>query len=193
MAEVEEEAPSKGGLIKIILMVLVVLLIAVGSALGALFFTGFFDEKEADAAEEAIAELEAEIEETDAVQIPEKVSKETAEEEKFKPTYYTFDKAFVANVAGSRKVMQITVAVMTYYDERVLTAIEDHKFAIQSAVLDRLRMVTEAELREEDFRRDLRRDLQEDLTIIMNEVLEKFEEFKFAGIEEVYFIGFVVQ
>ena len=189
MAEVEEEASSKGGLIKIILMVLVILLIAVGSALGALFFTGFFEEKEADAAEEAIAELEAEIEETDVVQMPEKVSKETAEEEKFKPTYYTFDKPFVANVAGSRKVMQITVAVMTYYDERVLTAIEDHKFAIQSAVLDRLRMVTEAELREEDFRRDL----QEDLTIIMNEVLEKFEEFKFAGIEEVYFIGFVVQ
>ena len=53
MAEVEEEAPSKGGLIKIILMVLVVLLIAVGSAMGALFFTGFFEEKEADAAEEA--------------------------------------------------------------------------------------------------------------------------------------------
>jgi hypothetical protein len=24
-------------------------------------------------------------------------------------------------------------------------------------------------------------------------VLEKFEEFKFAGVEEVYFIGFVVQ
>ena len=123
MAEVEEEAPAKGGLIKIILMVVVVLLIAVGSALGALFFTGFFDEKEADAAEEAIAELEAEIEGTDAVQMPEKVSKETAEEEKFKPTYYTFDQPFVANVAGSRKVMQITVAVMTYYDERVLTAI----------------------------------------------------------------------
>ena len=150
MAEVEEEAPAKGGLIKIILMVVVVLLIAVGSALGAFFFTGFFDEKEADAAEEAIAELEAEIEGTDAVQMPEKVSKETAEEEKFKPTYYTFDQPFVANVAGSRKVMQITVAVMTYYDEP-LTAIEDHKFAIQSAVLDRLRMVTEAELREENF------------------------------------------
>ena len=94
MAEVEEEAPAKGGLIKIILMVVVVLLIAVGSALGALFFTGFFDEKEADAAEEAIAELEAEIEGTDAVQMPEKVSKETAEEEKFKPTYYTFDQPF---------------------------------------------------------------------------------------------------
>jgi flagellar FliL protein len=95
----------------------------------------------------------------------------------------------VANVAGSRKVMQVTVAVMTYYDERVVTAIGDHKFAIQSAVLDRLRMVSETQLREENFRRDL----QEELALIMNEVLEKFEEFKFAGIEEVYFIGFVVQ
>ncbi|NCF45716.1 MAG: flagellar protein [Proteobacteria bacterium] len=189
MAEVEEQAPSKGGLLKIILLVLAILLVAVGSALGALFFTGFFDAKEADAAEEAIAELEAEIEGTESIQMPEKVAKETAEEEKFKPTYYTFDQPFVANVAGSRKVMQVTVAVMTYYDERVVTAIGDHKFAIQSAVLDRLRMVTEAQLREENFRRDL----QEELTLIMNEVLEKFEEFKFAGIEEVYFIGFVVQ
>ncbi len=189
MAEVEEEAPSKGGLIKIILIVLVVLLVGVASALGALFFTGFFDEKEADAAEEAIAELEAEIEGTDAIQGPEKVAKETEEEEKFKPTYYTFDQPFVANVAGSRKVMQVTIAVMTYYDERVVTAIGDHKFAIQSAVLDRLRMVTENQLREENFRTDL----QEELTVIMNSVLEKFEEFKFAGIEEVYFIGFVVQ
>lgn len=189
MAEVEEEAPSKGGLIKIILLVLVVLLVAVGSAMGALFFTGFFDEKEADAAEEAIAELEAEIEGTETIQTPERVSKETAEDEKFKPTYYTFDAPFVANVAGSRKVMQVTVAVMTYYDERVVTAIGDHKFAIQSAVLDRLRLVTEAELREENFRRDL----QEELALIMNEVLEKFEEFKFAGVEEVYFVGFVVQ
>ena len=50
-------------------------------------------------------------------------------------------------------------------------------------------MVTEAELREENFGATSK----EDLTIIMNEVLEKFEEFKFAGIEEVYFIGFVVR
>jgi flagellar basal body-associated protein FliL len=50
-------------------------------------------------------------------------------------------------------------------------------------------MVTENQLREENFRTDL----QEELTVIMNSVLEKFEEFKFAGIEEVYFIGFVVQ
>ena len=35
MAEVEEQAPSKGGLLKIILLVLAIFLVAVGSALGA--------------------------------------------------------------------------------------------------------------------------------------------------------------
>jgi flagellar FliL protein len=189
MAEVEEEAPSKGGLLKIILIVVVVLLVGLGSALGALFFTGFFDEKEADAAEEAIAELEAEIEDTEAAQTPELVSKEMVEEDKFNPTYKSFSEPYVANVAGSRKVMQVSLAVMTYYDTRVTEAIDKHEFAIRAAVLDRMRLVTETQLREPEFRRDL----QEELTLIMNEVLEKFENFKFAGIEEVYFTSFVVQ
>ena len=189
MAEVEEEAPSKGGLIKIILVILVVLLVAVGSAVGALFFTGFFDEKEADAAEEAIAELEAEIEGTDAMQMPEIVSKDVVEEEKFKPTYKDFPQPFVANIVGSRKVMQVTLAVMTYYGDKVTTKVDEHEFAIRSAVLDRLRLVSEAELREENFRRDL----QEELALIMNETLEQFENYNFAAIESVYFIGFVVQ
>ena len=73
MAEVEDVEPSggKGGLIKIILVVLLVLIVAIGSALGSLFFTGFFDAPEEDAAEMAIAELEAEIENTEALQQPE--------------------------------------------------------------------------------------------------------------------------
>ena len=189
MAEVQEEPSSKGGLIKTILIILIVLLVAVGSALGALFFTGFFEGKEADAAEEAIAELEAEIEGTDAMQTPEAVSKEVVEEEKFKPTYKDFPQPFVANIVGSRKVMQVTLAVMTYYGEKVTAKVDEHEFAIRSAVLDRLRLVSEAELREENFRRDL----QEELALIMNETLEQFESYNFAAIESVYFIGFVVQ
>ncbi len=189
MAEVEEEVKSGGGLVKIILIVLVVLLVGVLSALGALFFTGFFDQAEADAAEQAIAELEADIEETEAVQEPEKVAKEMAEEEQFKPAYHSFPTPFIANVSQSRKVMQVSLAIMTYYDDRVLTAIADHDFAIRAAILDRLRMVREEELVEADFRRNL----QEDLALIINEVLEKFEAFKFAAVEEVYFTAFVVQ
>ena len=68
MAEVEdvEASGGKGGLIKIILIVLLVLIVAIGSALGSLFVTGFFDAPEEDAAEQAIAELEAEIENTES-------------------------------------------------------------------------------------------------------------------------------
>jgi len=189
MAEVEEEAPSKGGLIKIILIILIVLLVAVGSALGALFFTGFFDEKEADAAEEAIAELEAEIEGTDAMQMPETVSKDVVEEEKFKPTYKDFPQPFVAQHCRLSQGHAGHPRVMTYYGEKVTTKIDEHEFAIRSAVLDRLRLVSEAELREENFRRDL----QEELALIMNETLEQFENYNFAAVESVYFIGFVVQ
>jgi flagellar basal body-associated protein FliL len=50
-------------------------------------------------------------------------------------------------------------------------------------------MISETEIKEPEFRREL----AEDLTLVINEVLEKFEEFKFAGVEEVYFTGFVVQ
>ncbi len=191
MAEVEdvEASGGKGGLIKIILIVLLVLIVAIGSALGSLFVTGFFDAPEEDAAEQAIAELEAEIENTESAQQPERVAKETPEEEKFKPAYHSFSAPFVANVMNSRKVLQVSLAIMTYYDERVITAITTHELAITSAILDRLRMISETEIKEPEFRREL----AEDLTLVINEVLEKFEEFKFAGVEEVYFTGFVVQ
>ena len=111
------------------------------------------------------------------------------DEEKFKPAYHSFSAPFVANVMNSRKVLQISLAIMTYYDERVITAITTHELAITSSILDRLRMITEGEIKDPDFRREL----AEDLTLVINEVLEKFEEFKFAGVEEVYFTGFVVQ
>ena len=63
MAEVEdiepEEEKSGGGMLKIILGVLLVLLVGVGSVLGTLFFVGFFEDKhEGEQAEEAIAALQ---------------------------------------------------------------------------------------------------------------------------------------
>ena len=54
-------------------------------------------------------------------------------------------------------------------------------------------MVLYKKLGPKKLEHDFRRELAEDLTLVINEVLEKFEEFKFAGVEEVYFTGFVVQ
>ena len=41
----DDDEKSGGGLLKIILIVLVVLLLMVGTAVGTMFATGFFDEK----------------------------------------------------------------------------------------------------------------------------------------------------
>jgi flagellar FliL protein len=50
-----------------------------------------------------------------------------------------------------------------------------------------LRQTTEAELARSDFRKNL----AEKLKVVMNEVLEKNEDF--GGIEDVFFTSFVVQ
>ena len=50
MSEVETEDAEggKGGILKILLIVVAVLVLVAGSILGTLFFTGFFDEKPVD-------------------------------------------------------------------------------------------------------------------------------------------------
>ena len=88
-----------------------------------------------------------------------------------------------------RSVSTLGPCPLTLAGLQRLQKIDEHEFAIRSAVLDRLRLVSEAELREENFRRDL----QEELALIMNETLEQFENYNFAAVESVYFIGFVVQ
>ena len=93
----------------------------------------------------------------------------------------------LANVTGSRKVMQVTVAIMTHYDDKVLQNMEKHDFALRNAALDVMRQVTEAEIDKPTFRIEL----AEKIRLAMNAVLEKYEDF--GGIEQVLFTEFVVQ
>ena len=63
-----EDEAGGGGLIKIILIVVVVLLLMVGTAVGTLFATGFFDEKpESEDPETALEDMESEIEATEGL------------------------------------------------------------------------------------------------------------------------------
>jgi flagellar FliL protein len=88
---------------------------------------------------------------------------------------------------NSRKVVQVKVAIMTHYDERVIANMESHAFAVRSEMLDVLRKVGEADLTKDDFRKEL----AEELKLATNSVLEKYEDF--GGVEEVLFTEFVVQ
>jgi flagellar FliL protein len=184
-----QEEGKKGGLIKIVLLVVGIVFVVMLTIGLTLYFTGFFDPGPEEAAEEQIQALESEASQAaeQAAQQPAKIQLEAPAVEKFETVYYELDREFLANVANSRKVMQIKLAIMTHYDEQVIANIEKHVFAVRSEVLDIMRQVTEADLTSADFRSNL----AENMRIAMNATLEEAEDF--GGIEKVYFVEFIVQ
>ena len=109
------------------------------------------------------------------------------EAERWKFNYYAFEKPLLSNLAGSRKVMQVTLTIMTHYDDRVIKNLKTHELALRAGILDVMRQKTDADL----LRPDFRKALAEDLRLVINSLLEKYEGF--GGIEEVMFTEFVVQ
>jgi flagellar FliL protein len=108
---------------------------------------------------------------------------------RFEKSYMDLDekKPLVANIFGSRKVMQVSLALMTQYDDRVFKNVAKHRAALRSGALDVLRQVTEADLAKPEFRNELAVKLREKI----NAELERLENF--GGIEEVFFNEFVFQ
>lgn len=208
--EGEGEEKKKGPLVKIIVMVLVVLILIGGSVAGTLFATGFFSKKnKAEAAIDAqLDKLDAaeghgdghEAPKADAHGAPadshgkpgaEPPTKELvandADNQRWKFNYYTLEKPLLSNLTGSRKVMQVQVTIMTHYDDRVIKNIKTHELPIRAAMLDVMRLNTEADINQADFRKAL----AENLRLTINSLLEKYEGF--GGVEEVSFTEFVVQ
>jgi flagellar FliL protein len=188
--EGEVEGKKKSPLIKIIVISLVALILLVGTVVGTLFVTGFFDKKDETAAEAQLKALETEAAGAkDAAKDagPQKVTKDSPQLTRFENHYLELEKDMLANLTNSRKVIQVQVAIMTHYDDRVFKNVKKHEFALRSAALDVMRQTTEAELGQADFRKNL----AEKIRLEMNAVLEKFEDF--GGIEAVYFTNFVVQ
>ena len=214
--QVEGEPKKKGPLIKIILMVVAVLFLIGASVGGTLLATGFFSKKD-HAKEAVDAQLDkldggdghgeakqddghGEAKKDDGHGEPKKgdgkpgeepPSKELvtpdADNQRWKFNYYALEKPLLSNLAGSRKVMQVTLTVMTHYDDRVIKNVKTHELALRAGILDVMRQKTEADLREPDFRKAL----AEEVRLNINSLLEKYEGF--GGIEEVMFTEFVVQ
>ncbi len=199
--DTEVEGKKKSPIVKIIVIVLLVLILLAGTVVGTLFFAGAFDAKDEKSAEEQLTSLEekaaadkaaaAAAADPNAPPAPgteaERVKKESPELTRFVQTYKEIEREYLANLTGSRKVIQVQVALMTTYDDRVFKNVDKHEFALRSAALDVLRQVTEAEIEKPNFRKDLAEKIRTE----MNAVLEKFEDF--GGIEEVYFTTFVIQ
>jgi flagellar protein FliL len=194
----DEEEKSGGGLVKIILIVLVVLLLMVGTAVGTMFATGFFDEKpESEDPETALQDIESEIEETDG-QVAESLGPKTAEiEQKFVISYYTFEDAFQVNLKGSKKMMQAKLGITSYFDKDIMFNQEEgtegwvprHLVGIRAAILKLLRNVSADKFDTPEGEQEV----LEELRLVINEQLEKHEKTSAAPIEEVHFTELIVQ
>lgn len=193
--EKQEEGKRKLPLLKILLLVVLVLLVLVGAIGATLFLTGYFDQKDEQTAEAQLAQASQQAREGAAAGAaggagagqPQRVTKTSPEITRFEYRYHEYDRELLANLTNSRKVMQVQVAFMTRYDDRVINNLKKHEFALRSVALDVMRQTTEVDLEKPDFRKQLSEKLRTEL----NAVLEKFEDF--GGIEEVYFTSFVVQ
>ncbi|MFN3238951.1 MAG: flagellar basal body-associated protein FliL [Pseudomonadales bacterium] len=179
------EEKSKPPLLPILIAVLVSIVVSIGAVFATLFMTGFFDEESELEAE--LARIEAEEPVVDVEEEAEPTLMETPNPSRLDTLYYEISRPLTANVSGSRKVMQITVAVMTHYDESVVANITKHELSLRSAMLSVLTGTTEEDLADPAFKDSL----AEDLRIAINAELEEYEDF--GGVERVLFSEFLVQ
>ena len=131
-------------------------------------------------------EREAAEEEVDN-STPQKMSKDTPEEEVFETIYHEFPGTFTTNLAGSRKMLQVGVGVSTQYDDTVMMNVESHQLALRSVILGVI-----SDFSEDDVKGATGRDkLAAALRDAINGKLEVLENF--GGVEEVHFTSFVLQ
>ena len=190
MAEEEvEEKKSKGGLIKIILFALGgIMLVVMGLGVG--YFV--FGSSQPDPSEEIETIIERKMEEAEAAKSaadnssPQKVSKETPEQENFITIYYEFPGTFTTNLRGSRKMLQIGIGVSTQYDDTVMMNVEAHELALRSTVLGVLSEFGEEDVQGTNGKAALASALKEGI----NSKLIFLENF--GGVEEVLFTSFVI-
>ncbi len=191
MAEEEtEEDPKKGGLMRIIMLVVGALaLIGVGVGTGYFLFGG----KPADPSEEIEEIIERKMKEAEEAKAAEEAAnagpqkKEAPEVEKFITTYYEFPGNFTTNLRGSRKFLQAGIGVSTQYDDDVISNVEDHQLSLRSGIL-----AVMSEFSEQDIEGKSGRDaLAKAIAAELNTKLEELEGF--GGIEHVHFTSFMLQ
>jgi len=196
--DVTGEKPPKSSVVKIVILVVAVILLLAIAVGATLFVTGAFSSKppaDVDALVEGgggkgeHGEAKGGDGAAKKSDEPKKKAIPADKDTRFEKSYMDLDekKPLVANIFGSRKVMQVSLALMTQYDDRVFKNVAKHRAALRSGALDVLRQVTEADLAKPEFRNELAVKLREKI----NAELERLENF--GGIEEVFFNEFVFQ
>ena len=206
--ENKDENESKGGIVKIAIMVVSgIVLLGIGLGLG--MFLGGEDTDPSSEITQIIEKKEnpdenennEEVEENEEVECteeekdeegncptgPKKMPKIVPEEEIFATTYYEFPGNFTTNLKGSKKFLQISVGVSTQYDDTVMANVESHQLAMRSEILAIMSEFTPDDIAGREWKDILANALKDGI----NGVLEKLEGF--GGVEDVHFTSFVLQ
>ena len=193
MADENEDEKKSRGLMPLLKKIgLFGAMISVGLIVGYFFFAPGSDviEKEelVEMIERGIEEREAEkLAEEEANADPSKVSKDTPEEETFETIYYEFSGTFTTNLANSRKMLQLGLAVSTQYDDTVMVNVEAHELGLRSVILQHIGNFSEDDIKGEEGRLRLANSIKNAL----NAELEALEGF--GGIEKVHYTSLVLQ
>ena len=191
MAENDAEPKAGSGLVKKLLIFGGggLLLVAIGVGAGWLIFGS----SQPDPSEEIEEIIERKMQEREAAELesdnstPQKMSKDTPEEDVFETIYHEFPGTFTTNLAGSRKMLQVGIGVSTQYDDTVMMNVEAHQLALRSVILGVISDFTEDGVKGATGRENLSGALRD----AINMKLELLENF--GGIEEVHFTSFVLQ
>ena len=105
----------------------------------------------------------------------------------YRRQYYSFEEGFTSNLKDSAALVQLTLAVSTQHDGRVLQWLARHELAIRSAVLVELASTPEDDV----FTAEGKQRLQARLVKAINGVLTQQEGF--GGVDAVHFRSFLVQ
>jgi len=210
MSDEAKAKKKKGGSMKMIIMLVIATLVGGAGAAGGLYAAGFFAHKEEGPKEDPnkpVLVLAGENAEDVAkahgmgggghggggaavaghapgkgIDLPTPTNP-TA----YQATYFQLQTPFTSNMSDTDAFAQISLAVSTYYDMRVIEAIKTHEMAIRSQVLMLLAQQPETMLATPDGKKEL----QVKIKAVINDVLK--QKTGYGGVDNVYFTNFVIQ
>lgn len=176
---------KKGGVMKILLL----LILGAGLAVGGFFAGKIFTETTMSPADEVLRLIEETS--SDTVDMsdmgPQKVPRMRPLDAAFQTQYYEFPDPLTTNLKGSTRFLQLGIGLSTQYDESVLGNVQTHEMALRSDILAVLSTFTEEDVEGTEGRERLAGELR----VAVNRRLEQLEGF--GGIESVFFPIFVMQ
>jgi flagellar FliL protein len=105
----------------------------------------------------------------------------------YQATYFQLPAPFTSNMSDTDAFAQISVAVSTYYDYRVIAAVKQHEMPIRSQVLMMLAQQPQEVLDTPQGKQMLQKKIRD----VVNDTLK--QKTGYGGIDNVYFTNFVIQ